>query len=172
MSPGRAPVPVHWCEAGLLSPTVMSGFSFRKLFSPMPLTFISPPRFPTAGVFTPEPKRFLYLFLEDSQLNIHRGGLEVRPPARPSEEGVRDGSIPVRLTTSAVKRYQQIAIALPRPPRTGIEPAATTPGPTDQRVACGSKMIRSRVRVACAKRSRASVGGRTFLPQSCTLWDF
>ena len=33
-----------------------------------------------------------------------------------------------------------------------------------QRAAAGSKRIRSRVRVACAKRSSASVEGRTFPP--------
>jgi hypothetical protein len=37
------------------------------------------------------------IFLDHSQLNIHRGELEVRPPAAPTsealEEGVRDGSI-------------------------------------------------------------------------------
>ena len=38
----EARAPAHLLmRRGLLSPTVMSGFSFRKLFSPMPLTFIS-----------------------------------------------------------------------------------------------------------------------------------
>ena len=41
MLPGRGAGPCYWCVTDLLSPTVMSGFSFRKLFSPIPFTFIS-----------------------------------------------------------------------------------------------------------------------------------
>lgn len=67
---------------------------------------------------------------------------------------------------------------LPRRPQTGIEPA--TARTRCQRVACGSKTIRRRVRVARAKRSWASVDGRTFPPsmratpamQGCDVFIF
>ena len=52
----------------LLSPTVTSRLSLRKLFSPLPFTFIN------SSIF----------FFEDSQLNIQAGEREVRPPAAPT----------------------------------------------------------------------------------------